>query len=74
MGVDFKMKYTPHVKIPHADALVPADFDNEDDSDRVCFASTELESYGIFQDIIKRVAARNRAQKQRKHSKDRKML
>ena len=43
MAFDFELKYTPGDKMPHADALIRMDFDDdESDNDRVCFAINDI--------------------------------
>ena len=51
MGVDYELNYTPGEQIPHADALIRMDFDEEEsDNDRVCFAINNI--YFAHSDLV----------------------
>ena len=63
MGFDFEKKYTPGEQIPLADALSRLDFDDNDDSDQVCFALDNIyfvQSNLVTQSEIKAELGSNR--------------
>ena len=51
MGLNFELKYIPGEQIPHADALIRMDFDeDESDNDRLCFAINNI--YFAHSDLV----------------------
>ena len=50
MGLDFELKYTLGLEIPHADALRRLDSDDDDDIDRVYFALDNI--YFVQSDLV----------------------